>query len=230
MKVSPLQQIQNEVVHCERCPRLRDHCLQIAREKRRQFLNDAYWGKPVPGWGDPDAHVLILGLAPAAHGGNRTGRAFTGDNSGLWLYRAIHRAGLSNQAKSEGREDGLFLNGVYITMAAHCAPPENKPTPQELLNCSDYLVREIAALEKLQVFLVLGQIALKALWAVLPADVKPQKAMPKFSHGGEVRLRDGRMIVCSYHPSQQNTFTGKLTEPMFDHVFQQVVNAVSLLK
>jgi uracil-DNA glycosylase family 4 len=230
MNGSTLQQIQNDVIHCERCPRLRMHCQQIAREKRRQFRNETYWGKPVPGWGDPGARVLILGLAPAAHGGNRTGRAFTGDNSGLWLYRAIHRAGFSNQARSEGREDGLQLNDIYITMAAHCAPPENKPTQQELIECSGYLVKEIAALTKVQAFLVLGQIALKALWAVLPTELKPQKALPKFSHGSEVRLLDGRVLICSYHPSQQNTFTGKLTEPMLDRVFQQIVDACSASK
>jgi uracil-DNA glycosylase family 4 len=222
MKTSTLQQIQNDVIHCERCPRLREHCLEVARVKRRQFMNETYWGKPVPGWGDPAAKVLILGLAPAAHGGNRTGRAFTGDNSGLWLYRAIHRAGYSNQAMSTGLNDGLQLNGVYVSMAAHCAPPENKPTPEELQNCSDYLMREIAALQNLQVYLVLGQIALKALWAVLPSEVKPQRALPKFSHGAEIRLQDGRRILCSYHPSQQNTFTGVLTEEMLDQIFRRL--------
>ncbi len=219
MNRKDLNTIEQDVIQCEHCPRLRSHCQQIAQEKRRQFASESYWGKPVPGWGDSNAHVLILGLAPAAHGGNRTGRAFTGDNSGLWLYRAIHRAGFSNQAESTGLNDGLKLHGVYITMAAHCAPPENKPTPEELKNCAPYLVREIEALQKVRVFLVLGQIALKALWSVLPTEVKPQKALPKFAHGAKVKLRDGRVILCSYHPSQQNTFTGKLTEPMFDQVF-----------
>jgi uracil-DNA glycosylase family 4 len=218
-RVDSIEHIQKDVIDCNRCPRLRDHCSEIARVKRRQFMNDTYWGKPVPGWGDPEAKVMIVGLAPAAHGGNRTGRAFTGDNSGLWLYRAIHRAGFSNRAESIWRDDGLKLQGVYISMAAHCAPPENKPTPEELKNCSEYLVREMNALTEVSVFLVLGQIALKALWAVLPENVKPQRALPKFSHGGEIQLRDGRKIVCSYHPSQQNTFTGKLTEAMFDEVF-----------
>ena len=217
-----IPKISNDVITCQKCPRLRQHCLEIARVKRKQFINDEYWGKPVPGFGDPNARVLIIGLAPAAHGANRTGRMFTGDNSGLWLYRAIHRAGFSNQARSESSTDSLILKGAYITAIARCAPPENKPAPDEIQNCSTFLVREMKALKNVRVYLVLGQNALKGLWSVLPESVKPARALPKFSHGSVVKLNDGKVIVCSYHPSQQNTFTGKLTEPMFDSVFEKL--------
>jgi len=166
-----------------------------------------------------------VGLAPAAHGGNRTGRMFTGDNSGLWLYRALHKAGFANeiglkqQPEIANIHDRLQLKDVMITAIARCAPPENKPTPTEIENCSEYLVREIEALKNLKVLVVLGQLALKGLWKVLPDELKVSRTIPKFSHGEMVKLRDGRVIVCSYHPSQQNTFTKKLTEPMFDQVF-----------
>lgn len=222
IKDDSIPQISSDVIACEHCPRLRKHCLEIARIKRKQFVNDEYWGKPVPGFGDSNAKVLIIGLAPAAHGANRTGRMFTGDNSGLWLYRAIHHAGFSNQPQSVSSSDSLRLKSAYITAVTRCAPPENKPTPEEILNCSPFLIREIEALKKVRVFLVLGQIALKGLWSVLPDSAKPAKALPKFSHGAVVKLNDGRVIVCSYHPSQQNTFTGKLTEPMFDSVFEKL--------
>jgi uracil-DNA glycosylase family 4 len=217
-----IQNISDEVIECKQCPRLREHCEQIARVKRKQFQKDVYWGKPVPGFGDPEAKVLVVGLAPAAHGANRTGRMFTGDQSGLWLYRALFRAGFSNQPSSESAVDSLKLKGVYITAVARCAPPENKPHPEEILHCSQFLKREIAALKEVKVFLVLGQIALKGLWSVLPESIRPIKSLPKFSHGAEFMLNDGRMIVCSYHPSQQNTFTGKLTEPMFDSIFTKI--------
>jgi uracil-DNA glycosylase family 4 len=221
-RVLQLTEIGREIEGCKLCPRLREHCLTVAREKRRQFITEEYWGKPVPGFGDPEAALLVVGLAPAAHGANRTGRMFTGDQSGLWLYRALFKAGFSNQATSTNREDGLALQGAFITAIARCAPPENKPLPQEIKSCSKYLQMEIRALSAVRAFLVLGRVALMGLWAVLPEEVRPERKMPEFSHGGKIRLKDGRVIFCSYHPSQQNTFTKKLTEPMFDHVFEQV--------
>ncbi len=221
-KMNAVEKISREIISCERCPRLRIHCLKIAKEKRKSFANDEYWGKPIPSFGDPEARVLIVGLAPAAHGANRTGRMFTGDNSGLWLYRALHKAGFANRAESIQREDDLQLKDVMITAVAHCAPPENKPTSDEIQNCSEYLIRELKELSHLEGFLVLGQIALKGLWSVLPEEWKPSGVLPKFSHGAKIQLLNGKWIVCSYHPSQQNTFTKKLTEPMFDTVFSQV--------
>lgn len=231
-----IQKISAEVIACERCPRLRRYCGKIAREKKKQFETSVYWGKPVPSFGDPRARLMIVGLAPAAHGANRTGRMFTGDNSGLWLYRALARAGFANEVGLHqepnvgNREDGLELRDAIITAVARCAPPENKPTPKEIENCSEYLIRELDALKELRVFLVLGQIALKGLWSVLPEEWKPvvqgrsarPAPVPKFSHGARVQLRNGMWIVCSYHPSQQNTFTRKLTEPMFDSIFSDI--------
>ena len=217
-----LESLNRRIVSCERCPRLRQHCERVAHEKRRQFQDEAYWGKPVPGFGDGNARVLIVGLAPAAHGANRTGRMFTGDNSGLWLYRALYRAGFSNRERSESREDALRLKDAFITAIARCAPPGNKPDPAEIASCSLFLREELETLEKVRVYLVLGQIALKGLWSVLPEAMKPSKSPPRFAHGARVLLKDGRLLICSYHPSQQNTFTKKLTEPMFDSVFSEV--------
>lgn len=217
-----LPEIQRRVIACRSCPRLREYCTTVAQEKRRQFRDEKYWGRPVPGFGDPEARLLVVGLAPAAHGANRTGRMFTGDNSGLWLYRALYRAGFSNREKSETRDDGLKLQGAYITAIARCAPPANKPDPREILACSRFLVGELECLKNVRVILALGQIALKGLWQVLPEEVKATRALPKFAHGLKIPLQDGRWILCSYHPSQQNTFTKKLTEPMFDEVFRAV--------
>ena len=211
--------LEKRIIACEGCPRLRAHCREIARVKRRQFRDQDYWGKPVPGFGDPEARLLIVGLAPAAHGANRTGRMFTGDQSGLWLYRAIHQAGFSNSPVSESREDGLRLRDCYITTAARCAPPENKPLPEELERCGAHLAQELSELKRVRVFLALGRVALNALWRQLPDEIKPTRTLPAFAHEAEIPLKDGRLIVCSYHPSQQNTFTGLLTEPMFDRVF-----------
>lgn len=226
LKYRDLKQVHQAIIECERCPRLRRHCEKIAREKRKQFQNDEYWGLPIPGFGDPKAKVLIVGLAPAAHGANRTGRMFTGDNSGVWLYRALHKAGFANRAESVWRDDGLKLKNIYITATAHCAPPENKPTPQEIENCSSYLDAELELFKGAKVYLVLGQIALRALWSHLPDEVKPQKAIPKFAHGMKLQLNDGKWLVGSYHPSQQNTFTKRLTEPMFDSVFTLIRNLI----
>ncbi len=182
--------------------------------KRASYAGEEYWGRPVPGLGDPAATLLVVGLAPAAHGGNRTGRVFTGDRSGDWVFAAMHRAGYANQPTSTSADDGLRLLGAYVAAAVRCAPPANKPTPVERDACLPYLAREIEVLESLRVVVVLGRFAYDAVTGLL--GVRPR---PSFGHGVEVELADGRTIICSYHPSQQNTFTGKLTEEMFDAVF-----------
>jgi uracil-DNA glycosylase family 4 len=212
-----LDHLTAEIVSCRRCPRLVAWREQVAVEKRAAFRDEEYWARPVPGFGDPDAHLLVVGLAPAAHGGNRTGRVFTGDRSGDWLYRAMWRAGYANQPTSVAADDGLVLRGAYVAAAVRCAPPANKPTPEERDNCLPYLAREVALLPRLRVFVVLGQFGYDALCRVLgDAVARPR---PRFGHGVEVPMDGGRIIVCSYHPSQQNTFTGTLTEVMFDAVF-----------
>jgi uracil-DNA glycosylase family 4 len=203
-----------EVSSCRRCPRLVAWREEVARERRAAFRDEEYWGRGVPGFGDPAASVVVVGLAPAAHGANRTGRMFTGDRSGDWLYRALHRAGFANQATSEHRDDGLVLTGAYITAPVRCAPPANKPTPDERAACRPFFERELALLTNARVLVVLGQIGYDATCALL--GVRPK---PRFGHGVEVPAGGGRTILCSYHVSQQNTFTGKLTEPMLDTVF-----------
>lgn len=228
-----LNYFSNQIVNCEQCPRLRKHCKKIAHEKRKQFMHETYWGKPVPGFGDSHARVFIVGLAPAAHGANRTGRMFTGDQSGLWLYRALHRAGFSNQAESLHAKDLLKLQSVFITAAARCAPPQNKPTLLELKKCEPFLkgeveifLKQLKLLKAEPVFLVLGQVALRSLWKCLPGDLKEKATLPKFKHGDQVKLKPSGRIFMSYHPSQQNTFTKKLTEPMFDLVFSNIKKAL----
>lgn len=209
----------SSVVDCERCPRLRKYCQKIAKEKRKSFLDWEYWGRPVPNFGDARAKLLIVGLAPAAHGANRTGRMFTGDRSGDWLYRALFRAGFANQAECISADDGLKLTGALITAVAHCAPPDNKPTPQEITNCRSYLT-ETFRKTPFKVVVALGQIAWNASWRELQdLNLVPAKKV-KFGHGVCVDLKDGRLLLGSYHPSQQNTFTGRLTEAMFDSVFE----------
>jgi uracil-DNA glycosylase family 4 len=189
---------------------------QVARGRRASFADQDYWGRPVPGFGDPRAAIAVVGLAPAAHGANRTGRVFTGDRSGDWLFAALYRAGLANQPTSVSIDDGLTLTGVYISAAVRCAPPQNKPTPQERTNCLPYLRRELALLDSVRVIVVLGQFAYQVVASEL--GIRPR---PKFGHGVEAVAPDGRVLICSYHPSQQNTFTGVLTEPMFDAVFSR---------
>ncbi|HZQ85992.1 MAG TPA: uracil-DNA glycosylase [Acidimicrobiales bacterium] len=203
-----------EIVECRACPRLVAWREQVAADKRASYAHEEYWGRPVPGFGDPRASVVIVGLAPAAHGGNRTGRVFTGDRSGDWLFGALHRAGYANQATSVAADDGLELRGAYVAAAVRCAPPANKPTVEERETCLPYLVRELDLLTRVRVIVVLGQFAYDVVARLL--GVRPR---PKFGHGVEAAVGDGRTILCSFHPSQQNTFTGKLTEPMLDAVF-----------
>ena len=211
-----LERVTAEVVDCFACPRLVEWRELVAVEKRASFAAEEYWGRPVPGFGDPAARLLVVGLAPAAHGGNRTGRVFTGDRSGDWVFRAMWKAGYANQPRSVSADDGLALVGAYIAAAVRCAPPANKPTPDERDRCLPYLAREMALLTEVRVIVVLGQFALDALCRLL--GIRPR---PKFGHLAEFELADGRVVLCSFHPSQQNTFTGKLTEPMFDAVFER---------
>jgi uracil-DNA glycosylase family 4 len=218
-----LEIIQAETVACERCPRLRDHSTHIAAVKRRAYRDWEYWGKPVPGFGDPEARVLILGLAPGAHGSNRTGRMFTGDESGNWLYRVLHRAGFASQPTSVSRTDGLALRSAYITAAAHCAPPGNKPLPEELSNCRPFLEREIDALSNVKVVVALGKIAFDTYLGILKSrGVIASRAAFAFGHNCEYYIGAGQpVLLASYHPSQQNTSTGKLTEKMLLDVFRR---------
>lgn len=212
--------VQRAVVACERCVRLRAWCAQVAREKRRAYRDETYWGRPVPGWGDPRARLLIVGLAPGAHGANRTGRMFTGDSSGDWLYAALHRHGFASRAESVSRGDGLKLRDCWITAAGRCAPPDNKPLPEELDHCREYLAAEIALLARVRVVLALGRIGHEAyLRASGVWDSLPARERPAFAHGAEATLPGGRVLMASFHPSRQNTQTGRLTRAMWDRVF-----------
>ncbi len=215
-----LDAVARAVAACERCPRLIKWCREIARTKVRRFKDQEYWGKPVPGFGDPGARLLVVGLAPAAHGGNRTGRVFTGDSSGDWLYEALHRFGFANQATSVGRSDALRLVDCYVTAAARCAPPGNRPTPRELSNCRPWLESELALLPRVRVVIALGKIAHDAyLSAAAPKSASELAARPRFAHGARTRMPDGTVLIASYHPSRQNTNTGRLTRPMWHAVF-----------
>ncbi len=217
-----LVELHDEIVDCGRCERLVEWREMAAAEKRASYRDEEYWGRGVPGFGDPMAKVLVLGLAPAAHGANRTGRIFTGDRSGDWLYRAMYRAGFANQPTSTHRGDGLRLVGAWVTSAVKCAPPDNKPSTDERDTCVPFLRREIAALSRLRVVVCLGAFAYEA--ACREFSVKPR---PKFGHGVETESPSGVSLVCSFHPSQQNTFTGRLTEPMFDAIFERVAELTS---
>jgi uracil-DNA glycosylase family 4 len=214
--------LEREVIACRRCPRLVRHRERVAREKRRAFRADDYWGRPVPGFGDRDAWCLVVGLAPAAHGANRTGRMFTGDRSGDWLYRALHRAGLASQADAVSREDGLRLHGAYVTASVRCAPPDNRPTPLERESCRPYLERELDLLTELRVVVALGGFAYSNAIRILRArGARVPRPLPRFRHGLIVPLGTRpRVCIGCYHPSQQNTFTGRLTEPMLDDIFR----------
>jgi uracil-DNA glycosylase family 4 len=217
-----LAQLHDDVIACQRCPRLREYCQAVARDKRRAFADWHYWGKPVPGFGDPPARLWIIGLAPAAHGANRTGRVFTGDRSGDFLFAALHRAGLANQPTSISIDDGLKLRNCYISATARCAPPANKPLPQETANCSSYLDAEWQLLKHKRSILALGKIAWDAALALARrngCDLPARR--PAFGHAAVVALSPKLELIGSYHVSQQNTFTGVLTEAMFDAVLQR---------
>lgn len=218
---SPLAAITAEVISCRACPRLVAWRETVAKTKRASFRDQTYWGRPVPGFGDPDASILLVGLAPAAHGGNRTGRVFTGDRSGDWLFGALHRARLANQPTSVRADDGLTLHDAYVTAAVRCAPPDNAPTPEERDRCLPYLARELALLTRVRVVVVLGGFAYTALWRVFgDLGVALPRPRPRFAHGVEVTTPRATILGC-YHPSQQNTFTGRLTEAMLDAVLER---------
>ncbi len=213
--------LHKQIIKCDKCPRLVEWREKIAKEKVRRFADENYWGKPIPGFGDPEGRLLIVGLAPAAHGGNRTGRIFTGDRSGDWLFATLHKFGFANQPTSISRDDGLMLKDCYITAAVHCAPPQNKPTVEEKENCFPYLLQEIRWLSNLRVIVALGKFAHDV---VLNAGKQLGLATTDrsaFAHGCEKKLKPGLTLLGSYHPSQQNTFTGKLTQPMFDAIFKR---------
>ena len=212
-----LTKLRGEIEQCRACPRLVRWRESVAVERRAAYRDEKYWGKPIAGFGDPDARIVVLGLAPGAHGANRTGRVFTGDRSGDWLYRAMHRAGLASQATSTGRADGLTLSDAWVTVAVRCAPPDNKPLPLERKRCSGFLTRELALLRNKRVVVCLGNFAY-----VAACDFFSVSPRPKFAHGAIVEAGDVT-LVCSYHPSQQNTFTGRLTEEMLDAVFTTAV-------
>ena len=220
--MSELEALQQRVIACHLCPRLVRWREKVAREKTRRFEEWEYWGKPNPSFGDPRAQLLLVGLAPAAHGGNRTGRMFTGDRSGDWLYRALHKAGFANQPTSVSRDDGLRLRNCYITATCRCAPPLNKLLPKEIKNCRPYLLQELQLLRRVRVIVGLGKIGFDAAYTSLRRlGWAPQGKKPKFSHGAEYAISKGLTLLGSFHPSQQNTFTGRLTEPMLDSIFQR---------
>jgi uracil-DNA glycosylase family 4 len=216
--VTALARLEQDVIGCRACPRLVEWREQVAVEKRAAYRTETYWGRPIPGFGDPHAGIVVLGLAPAAHGANRTGRVFTGDRSGDWLFRAMHRAGLANQSTSTSIDDGLQLSDAWVTAAVKCAPPGNQPLPDERDACAPFLTREFAGLSNLRVVVCLGQFGYQA--ACSHFGVRPR---PKFGHGVEVPVSGGPTLICSFHPSQQNTFTKRLTEPMLDDVFRRAV-------
>jgi uracil-DNA glycosylase family 4 len=226
-QLKSLTQVNTAIVACEKCPRLRAYCAAVAQEKRRAFREEIYWGKPLPGFGDATAHALIVGLAPAAHGGNRTGRMFTGDRSGDFLYAALHRAGFASQPMATSRDDGLHLIDAYITAAGRCAPPDNKPTPDELNHCRGYLIEELRLLRHVRVIVALGKIAFDSVLAALvDRGVEIPKPRPTFWHESVYQI-DRYTLIASYHPSQRNTQTGLLTPPMFDRVFARARQLIS---
>ena len=219
----PLRLLEREILACQRCPRLRVYCQEVGQIKRRAYRDWVYWAKPVPGFGDPAARVLIIGLAPGAHGANRTGRMFTGDRSGEYLYRALHETRFANQAEATSRDDGLTLTGAYIAAAGRCAPPYNKPAREELARCREYLEREIDLLKEVKVVVALGLIAFQTYLGILRDRDQIQRLSDfKFGHGAEYRPHaGGPTLIGCYHPSQQNTSTGKLTHEMLRAVFER---------
>jgi uracil-DNA glycosylase family 4 len=215
-----LEDLQEQIVSCRQCPRLVEWRERVARDKRAVYRDEPYWGRPVPAFGDPEARIVVVGLAPGAHGANRTGRMFTGDRSGDWLYRSLHRVGLANQPRSTDRADGLVLSGALVTAAVRCAPPGNKPTPAERDTCRAWLEAELRRLARAKVIVALGQLAWDQVFRVLRDRGLPvPRPRPRFRHGAEVGPEEGLVVLGSYHPSQQNTFTGRLTEEMFDAVW-----------
>ena len=226
--MTELEKLQQRIIHCRLCPRLVSWREQVATEKTKRFEEWKYWGKPNPSFGDPGAQLLLVGLAPAAHGGNRTGRMFTGDRSGDWLYRALHKFGFANQPTSVSRDDGLRLKNCYITATCRCAPPQNKLLPSEVLRCRPYLIKEMAMLKNMRLIVGLGRVGFdSAVSALRDLGVRKETTRLRFSHGAEYPITATLTLLASFHPSQQNTFTGRLTEPMFDAIFRR---AGSLLK
>jgi uracil-DNA glycosylase family 4 len=225
--MKPVDVLNRRIVECERCPRLRTYCQGIAAAKRRSFAEWDYWGKPVPNLGPTPAGLLVVGLAPAAHGGNRTGRIFTGDRSGDWLYRALHKAGFANQPTSTHIDDGLKLTNCVVTAVCHCAPPDNKPLPSEIENCREWFVDTIDV-AKPRVFVALGQLAWRAIIDEARRRDWYAGSIPKFTHGAKVELSNDRWLLGSYHPSQRNTLTRTLTEPMFDAVFTEARRLIAI--
>ena len=218
----PLDSLNQEIIQCRKCPRLVEWREEVARVKRKAYKDEVYWGKPVPGFGDPQARVLVVGLAPGAHGSNRTGRNFTGDASGGFLFPALYRAGFANQAEAESRSDGLVLKDMYITASGRCAPPDNKPSLEELNNCQPYLERELEILDP-KVIVCLGRIAFEKILKIHGA----RSSVYKFTHGASYQLANGKWILGSYHPSQQNTLTGKLTVDMFDQIWKKARDIIN---
>jgi uracil-DNA glycosylase family 4 len=212
-------QLNEAIIGCQACPRLREYCQQVGQVKRRAYRDETYWTRPVPNFGDPSARLLVVGLAPAAHGANRTGRMFTGDRSGEWLYRALYRGGFTNQPESKSRADSLRLIDCAITAICHCAPPQNRPTMAERIACEVWLQKTLQIVPA-QVYLALGQMAWDGLWRSLRAERPASGRRPSFGHGAQVALDEARWLIGCYHPSQQNTFTGRLTEAMLDDVIR----------
>jgi uracil-DNA glycosylase family 4 len=225
-----LLQVREQIIACDKCPRLREYCQRIGREKRRAFRDETYWAKPVPGFGDPNARLLLVGLAPAAHGANRTGRVFTGDGeggSGDFLIAALHRAGFANLTTSQHANDGLELADAFIAAAVRCAPPDNKPTPDELARCLPHLDAEIAALPRVHVVVALGKIAFDAYLQLLKTRGIVMRPRPQFAHASVAVLANGQTLIGCYHPSRQNTNTGRLTASMIDEVFRKSRRALA---
>jgi uracil-DNA glycosylase family 4 len=220
--LAELTTLEQEIVACRACPRLVAWREEVAATRRAAYIDQEYWGRPLAGFGDASASVVIVGLAPAAHGGNRTGRIFTGDRSGDWLYGSLYRTGLANQPTSTARDDGLHLQDVWVTASVRCAPPANRPTPEERDQCFPFLQREVALLTSMQVVVALGQFAYDVVCRLLGVVRRP-----RFGHGVEASAPDGTVVICSYHPSQQNTFTGKLTEPMLDAIFVRALEVAN---
>ena len=223
MTSAELGLLNEAIVNCVKCPRLVHHREETARVKRRMYLNEDYWGRPLTGYGEVDARLLLVGLAPAAHGGNRTGRMFTGDRSGDWLYGTLHKFGFANQPTSQHRDDGLRLIDAYVTAAVRCAPPDNKPSRDEMLTCRPYLETELGMLSRVKVVVPLGKIAFDSYLRArreVKGDTEPDsKPRPRFGHGETHTFADGTVLLSSYHPSQQNTLTGRLTTEMFEGIF-----------